>query len=279
MELTVTFEALHAAVHAMGAKLKKIEVDLTNRLPLDDVDTKLITGIKVGLEDIKIHKNGLLSYKDRQVLLYIQDHGWNVGNVILDGSQGKKYHIAYCRTLEQMNKRGRYNRYVVKHDISGSFYIDGQNSSTKEYESGNATLCVCKNCLKHLNYEDYDNVYYEKKQIFENFSLDTFFKTYQQHFLYKPKYKAGENKSIYTKDWKQKSQHYRDSVHWQCEKCQVNLHDHKALLHTHHINGVKSDNNNENLKALCIECHANEPNHDHMIVKESQKERLKALRE
>jgi hypothetical protein len=262
----------------MGAKLKNIEVDITNRSPLDDIDTKLIRGIQVALEEINIHDNGLLSYKKRQVLLYIQDHGWNVAKALIDGSQGKKYHVAYCKTLEQMNAGGRYNRYVIKHDISGTFYIDGINSTTKEHESGDAKLQVCKNCLRHLNYQEYDKVYYEKKQIFENFSLNTFFETYQQHFLHKPKYQAGEKKSVYSNDWEQQSQSYRNAVQWQCEKCQVNLLHHKYLLHTHHINGVKGDNNRANLIALCIECHANEPNHEHMRLKESQKEQLMVLR-
>lgn len=278
MKLNVNFNTLHEAVRAMGARIKDIEIDAVNKSPIDPVDAELERGIHVGIEDIELRENGLLSYKNRQVLLYIQDHGWNVSSVLQDGSKGKKYHIAYCKTLEKMNLGGRYNRYVVKHDISGLFYIDGVNSLTREHQSGEANLSVCKNCLNHLNYKNYSHSYYEKHQIFDDFSLEEFFKIYQQYFPYKPKYKAGERKSVYSENWKQQSRSYRYSVQWQCEKCQVELVNHKDLLHTHHINGVKSDNSPRNLKALCIECHANEPNHQHMIVENFQKKILKQVR-
>ncbi|MCK5812871.1 MAG: hypothetical protein KAH03_01380 [Cocleimonas sp.] len=279
MKLTVNFSALHEAVRAMGAKLHDIELITATLPPLDPIDTELKKGIQVSIKDITIRENGLLSYKDRQVLLYIQDHAWNVPVVMSDGSQGKKYHLAYCRTLVEMNMGGRYNRYVVKHDISGEFYIDGANRFTKEYEFGDATLCVCKNCLTHLDYKNYSRVTgYQKKHIFDNFSLEEFFNTYQSYFQYQPKYNEGENKSTYVDDWKQQSDSYRASMQWTCERCQVILSHHQHLLHTHHINGVKSDNEIKNLQALCLECHATELNHGHMVVQSSQKTLLKNLR-
>jgi hypothetical protein len=38
----------------------------------------------------------------------------------------------------------------------------------------------------------------------------------------------------------------------------------KDLLHVHHINGVKSDNSEMNLRVLCQYCHGEQPNHEHM---------------
>jgi hypothetical protein len=32
----------------------------------------------------------------------------------------------------------------------------------------------------------------------------------------------------------------------------------------HHINGLKSDDSPENLRVLCIGCHAEQPSHGHM---------------
>jgi hypothetical protein len=37
-----------------------------------------------------------------------------------------------------------------------------------------------------------------------------------------------------------------------------------ARAHTHHIDGGKSNNSAENLKVLCIGCHAAMPAHQHM---------------
>jgi hypothetical protein len=71
---------------------------------------------------------------------------------------------------------------------------------TREHESGETNLCVCKNCLTHLNYKNYDSLYYERKKIFDGFSLKEFFETYKQYFKYKPEYKAGERRSTYVDD-------------------------------------------------------------------------------
>lgn len=46
----------------------------------------------------------------------------------------------------------------------------------------------------------------------------------------------------------------------------VDLSLYKHLLDTHHINGVKTDNSDSNLRALCKECHSLEPKHEHMLV-------------
>ncbi|WPU32705.1 HNH endonuclease [Pseudoalteromonas piscicida] len=54
--------------------------------------------------------------------------------------------------------------------------------------------------------------------------------------------------------------------HYTCEQCGVELSQYKRLLHTHHINGVKTDNSISNLRALCLDCHKKQPKHEHMHV-------------
>lgn len=278
MKLQVNFDALIASVNSMGAKDRDFILDVA--LPdLEEIDTQLREGIAVSIDDIEILDNGLLSYKGRQVLLYIQDHNWNVVNALNNGASGNKFHVASCRTLDNMNSRGRYNRYVAKNDIDGIFFIDGKNNDTQEYASGETDLKVCKNCLKHLNYKGYeDSSNFIKKELFDRFSLETFFDEYQQFFKYKPKYGAGKVKSKYTDNWSEVSIRYRDSVSWVCENCNIDLTQYAELLHTHHINGVKQDNSSSNLKALCCECHAKEPNHGHMGISEKQKSLLRKIK-
>jgi hypothetical protein len=196
-----------------------------------------------------------------------------------DGALGKKYHVAYCTTLEEMQSKGKYNRYVAKNDIDGIFLIDGKNEDTNEYIKGTTSLKVCKNCLKHLNYKEYENSSRDiKTQLFADFSLEDFFKEYQQFFKHKPRYKAGEKKSPYVDNWQKISMNYKNSVNWVCENCSVDLTQHPELLHTHHLNGVKHDNVKSNFKALCCECHANEPDHGHMDISLQQKTQLSELR-
>ena len=70
--------------------------------------------------------------------------------------------------------------------------------------------------------------------------------------------------NVYSIDWDEISQKYREQQNYTCENCQINLSHSKKYLHVHHINEVKSDNDFNNLKVLCIKCHAEQPNHEHL---------------
>ncbi|WP_107818437.1 HNH endonuclease [Nitrosomonas eutropha] len=52
-----------------------------------------------------------------------------------------------------------------------------------------------------------------------------------------------------------------------CQSCRSDFSapSKRKWLHVHHINGLKHDNNKSNLAVLCISCHAQQPNHEHMI--------------
>ncbi len=64
-----------------------------------------------------------------------------------------------------------------------------------------------------------------------------------------------ERKGLYTRDWEMISLQYRESQAFTCESCQADLTDHKGLLHVHHMDENKGNNDPENLEALCIVCH------------------------
>lgn len=276
MKLKVDFSELHASAKKMGGDVKDFVLDI-GASAIDRIDADLKTGITIATGDLEYTDNGLLSYKGRQVLLYIQDHAGRVDDALIDGSKGNKYHVSSCATLEKMYQGGRYDRYVVKNDITGYFFIDGRDWKTKEYKEGNAKLKVCKNCLRQLNYKNYYEL--SKNEVFNNFSLDEFFKTYEAYFRHKPKREAGKDRDgTYTANWNNISSNYRAFVGWACESCKVDLTDHKNLLHTHHKSGVKSDNSSNNLEALCVECHANQEYHQHMSATYQDKKLLRLLR-
>ncbi len=94
MRLEADFGSLHRAVRAMGAEHVEVRdvvgAYITDREP---VDWELPEGIEVDVDDIQAIR-GLLSYKDRHVLLYIQDHTWNADGVLSGHHVGNKYHVA-----------------------------------------------------------------------------------------------------------------------------------------------------------------------------------------
>ena len=83
MYLNVDFERLYAAVRRMGAD--SVDPDLVVRREMsqiDPIDIQLEEGIEVDLSEVGVTDNGLFIYRGRQVLLYIQDHGGRVQDVL-----------------------------------------------------------------------------------------------------------------------------------------------------------------------------------------------------
>lgn len=257
MPLTVDFSALFAAVRQMGAEqMEPPPLPPPGAPPLDPIDIKLAeTGIEVDLNDIDT-TTGLLIYRGRQVLLYIKDHGrpGQVRQALKYGSQGNKYHVAFCETLSKMKPEDRLKRYVATNDISGEFLISGFKYGMEQPLEGKARLQVCQKCLKYLNYRNYQ----KKPYPLRDFSLTEFF-------------------GGYTPDWSQISAQYRADQGFRCEQCGVQLSAHRHLLHTHHRNRVKTDNRPDNFQALCLDCHRRQPGHD-MPIRHEEMQLITRLR-
>lgn len=276
MYLNVDFERLYAAVRRMGAD--SVDPDLVVRrgvTKIDPIDIQLEEGIEVDLSEVGVTDNGLFIYRGRQVLLYIQDHGRRVQDALDDGDSGRRFHVAYCRTLEDMRSKGRYERYVATNDLSGEFYIAGYDYDSREPINGKTRLKVCKNCLSKLNYRRAGRT---RDQIVAEFDLEAFFDTYKSFFPHMPRRRAGQFDGQYTADWGEVARRYKETKNFTCESCHLDLRNALSLLHVHHINGVKTNNSPANLKALCIQCHSQQPDHKHITVSDENAQRIAELR-
>ena len=280
MKLDIEFQKLWDNVARMGATRRSIDIgkvwsdeDLT-------LDTQLrTTGVEIDLADLVIDE-GLLSYNERQVLLFIPEHNPRyhpIEDVIAGAVKGNRFHIADCNTLVQMREINRYERYKVINNIAGVFPVYG-NSQLGELVEGDAVLSVCQNCLTKLNYKGSKTNSKSKAEIAKNFNLQEFFTNYSSLFKYYPKTHIRDAKKGYSKDWDQVSLRVRAASNFCCGHCNVSLMSHKGLLHTHHLNGEKSDNSEANLMPLCADCHRKEPFHEHMHVKHADVQLLNRLR-
>jgi hypothetical protein len=280
MKLDIQFEELWRNAAAMGAESRSVDI---GKVWSDDdliIDTQLsTTGVEIDLTDVDIDE-GLLSYNERQVLLYIPEHNPKykpIEEVIIQPIMGNRFHIADCEMLEKMRARNRYERYKVINNISGKFPIYGF-SKTGEILEGESELIVCKYCLSKLNYKGAQTNPKSKNEIAKNFNLQEFFSNYSSLFKYYPKTHVRDAKKGYSKDWDQVSLRVRSASNFCCGHCNVSLIHHKGLLHTHHLNGEKSDNSEANLIPLCADCHRKEPFHEHMHVKHADSQLLNRLR-
>lgn len=252
MRLSVDFSGLEALARKMG-RFPPVELPLI--FVFEPIDGELEAGTTVDPYKYTVTGGVLPTYEGRQVVLYIKDHSYVRGSIsnfdrtIEDPAQGNKIHVAFCRTLEEMVRLNRFERYVVCNNITGDFEIQGPAG-----QPANVKLHVCKNCLSLLNYQGARDDISLRNKLAVNFNYNEFFKTYSSSFKHKPKGMANDDVG-YSADWEEISRTLREKANYTCSDCQVNLMQNQSLCHVHHINGVKNDNSPANLEVLCADCH------------------------
>lgn len=266
MDLRYDFSKLWHEVKRLTDDVSPFSVAITH--VLDPIDVALSEkGIEVDLSELESIGN-LLTYKGRQVLLYIPDHGSSVQAVLSGESEGKKFHVAHCQTLEKMRSAQRFERYVATTKLDGFFAVTGVDRWNGGEVSGEVRLLVCKNCLSKLNYRQAGLSSTVRHRVRNEFDITEFFETYSSCFPYMPVRDAPEKGSgAYVDNWKEISEGVRAAADWKCSHCKIDLSDCKNLLHVHHIDGNKANNKLSNLRPLCAACHREQPLHSNIFVK------------
>ncbi len=216
---------------------EKMNAQIEPEIDMQLIDMQMRVGVNLTEDNLEIE--GIIPIvKNRKVALYIREPK-NYDRY----RDLPKYHITNCKTLQEMRLNREYYKYHASHPTDGKFLVKLSNSGPLKL----CKLTLCKNCLKQLRSEYDWNVFDSDP---EKFPLEDWF----EPFFYS------------SEDWKVRSQSCRENANWTCSECNINLESNPYLLHAHHEWGTRY-NDPEDLKALCIGCHAEQPGGGHQMLK------------
>lgn len=277
MKLKNDFPELKSLKERMKAKDSDWRPGVNSLDPLEELRRELEEGKEIPPSDVETSNGGLLSYKGEQVVLYIKNTRLSRYVVENEPENSRRFHLTDCKTLDLMRDHGRFEEhYVATNRKTGIFSVTSTDPDTQEVEELEATLLVCKNCLRNLNWGGYEQASRAQREtIWSEFSMEDFFAEYATFFRQKPIH-TDQTAPIggYVKEWSALSRKIRAERNWTCEgdDCGVQLEDHKSLLHCHHKNGNIRNNARSNIVVLCKLCHSQQPLHSR--VKPTSRERL-----
>jgi uncharacterized protein YlaI len=261
-----------------------------NRVGASQSVEKLAGELKTGftdadLKDLVFGENGLF-YVDElglvtRVIVHIVDKGINhfeykhkmaIEKGAFDNKgvieKAHRYHLVNCKTLRQALAEGWREKYKMTQKENGHFYYRFLKDNKVYKKNNEQPLYVCYFCLQEINKKHNSSLQYDKF----NFTPKVFFSDeFRGHWLVNSNYQV-DSESIpncYQQDWGEISKKYKAKVNYRCEEASCRYPDLSApslrkYLHCHHVNMDKSNNNFSNLKSVCLECHAKQPNHGHM---------------
>lgn len=239
-------------------------------IKLKEIKTK---GLDISIDELFVSPNKTLEHKDfpgQKMLVYIRDFAGDYTKDFQDRSSYPRFHIAWCRTLNDMHAKKKYERYVVSQRNDGIFLLNktiGGKAVEKDIE---LPLLVCKNCLSALNYKGYSlssRNYSNNEKIFKEFTVKDFLEEYNTDIYIEPTHSSiSQPLNEYPDNWEQISFDYRKSKKFICQDCGKDCSKDLKELHVHHVDGVKSNILPSNLEVVCIKCHSKKPNHSHMLM-------------
>ncbi len=245
MSLPKEFPNLDDLLKRMGIPFKPFVGPETEKLIIGP-------GITVGPNEVEVVPDGTLEYQGRKVVLYIRD---------VRGSL-PKYHVVDCQTLKGMRSAGRYKRYVVTRRTDGEFLLNFADNLIRDNPE-TYRLDICKNCLwQELNLRYVSPDSFPLADWFN--AIDPGYEPPPRDGIYGPRTTSTTGPvSNYPPDWRLLSFQCRDRAGWKCEECGISLNSktERKFLHAHHLKGTLH-NRPEDLKALCVGCHAEQPRHN-----------------
>ena len=230
------------------------------------------TGVDVSLGDLTTLPDGTFELKGEQVVIYIRDID-DYGR----GTDGPRFHVKTCKTIIRMRDVGRMTRYVAASEPEGVFVVNVRHSFGARQER--RPLKVCWNCLNEINYDNFARRSLDgKKSIVARCTPAQFFERHPRPLHSHLPARGADTAplNVYSPNFPEISRSMKDRSGWRCEGCMADLSEpsRRKYLNVHHRDGDRTNDSPSNLKVLCVACHGEEPNHQHMKATPSYREYL-----
>ena len=263
------------AVENITAQLEAIRRDLGLKKDSDFVLERIDEEVDADELQKLFDPSGLLVKDGEPIFAYIRDHSTQYRKDYGFGAHEpeglNKIHFAVCQTLKEMQSAGRIGRYQVTNRSDNKYWIEWAGNQKEE-----ARLYPCRHCLDFVSYQCFSlsAIEKEKKRIVKAFDAKEARGLLREQFDIFSKQMQKARSHLYPSGYSQNqgriSKIYRRSKNYTCEECGVCLEKRPWLIDTHHVSGVKSNNNPDNLQCLCKICHGKV--HAHYPIKLGDKD-------
>jgi hypothetical protein len=201
-------------------------------------------------KNVELRNEGIYFIDDKgnrhKGFLYIES-GYSQRTIEEAKTSVPKFHVVNCETIEGQKVRKNFNGHYV--------FSNEKIEMEDRYDGVVKEPTVCGNCAKLTDkvYRGMTTSQYKQDVILSeegegNFVESDLPKSIPTNFW------------GYTHDWDETSRNYRIKQLFTCEECGINLNSNYTngyYLETHHIDGNPKNNDDTNLKCLCVLCHAN----------------------
>ena len=214
-----------------------------SREPYTIVKPEEVTPDSFKKGNIRFDANGIFvkleDGREMQVFLYKRDYhiSW----------YGKpRFHICKCNVIQQFIDSGGFREHYMRTNSDPVEVIDLDDCRNKKFVEA---LPLCTYC---------------RKIIFQYGDVNS-----SQFAEILKSVRGEEDEEVetdlfgYTRDWEEISKKYKENKNYTCENCGLKIDDEydRQYIHCHHIDRIKTNNIESNLKCLCLYCHAHVDDH------------------